>query len=484
MRRQSGRSGRGASWGRTLAAGAGVGVAAWGLSRAVRPRPAPLPDGPMHRVVVLGGGFGGTTFLSELHRRLGSQPRLDVLMVDRNNVNLFTPLLYQVATGMVDPDHVTYPLRSRVRRLGARFQESAVQGIDLDARQVVTDDGPIAYDTLVVSLGSVANFFGMREIAERALTLKTLGDGIALRNRIVDVFEEAEVTQDPERRAELLTFDIVGAGATGVEFATSLDGLIHHILLRDYPGIQPEEVRIRVIEALDHVVPEMSPAVSRLVAKRLEHRDIQVLLNKAVTGVEDGRLRTKDGSLLAAGTIIWTAGVRTNPIAGRLPGGHARGGRVCVNEFLQLPDRPEVYCIGDNTYFPDGESPRGVPANAPAAIQMGQAAARNVEHALRGRPLEPFQYVSRGELLALGRSHAVVNTHGILFDGPPAWVLWRAYYLFELMGMENRAGVLTDWAFAYLARRRESGRLVCQPAMAEEEGVTPEAAVRMGQTNV
>ena len=484
MSRQSGRNRRRVTWGRALAVGAGAGVAAWGLSRAARARPAPLPEGPPHRIVVLGGGFGGTSFLSELHRRLGRQSRLHVLMVDRNNVNLITPLLYQVATGVLDPDHVTYPLRPRVRQLGARFQESVVQGIDLDARQVITDDGPIPYDTLVVSLGSVANFFGMRDIAERALTLKTLGDGITLRNRIIDVFEEAAVTSDPARRAELLTFDIVGAGATGVEFATALDGLIDRVLLRDYPEIRADEVRIRVIEALDHVVPEMSPRVSHLVANRLGSRNIQVLLNKSVAGLDDGRLRTRDGSLLAAGTIIWTAGVRSNPIVANLPGDHARGGRIGVNEFLQLPDHPEVFCIGDNTYFADSDSPRGVPPNAPAAIQMGQATARNVERALRGWPLEPFKYVPRGELLALGRNHAVVNTHGILFDGWPGWVVWRAYYLYALMDSENRAGVVTDWAFAYLARRRESGRLICAPAMAEEEGITPEAAIRMGQTNL
>ncbi len=456
-----------------MAAGAGAGFAAWQLSRRVR-QGEPLPEGPPHRIVVLGAGFGGMAFLEEIHRRLGIQQRLDVLLVDRNNFNLFTPMLYQVATGLVDPDHITYPLRSRVRAAGARFQESVVQGIDVPNRRVLTDDGPIPYDTLVVALGSVTNFFGMREVARRSLTLKTLGDAVTLRNRIIDAFEQADVTPDPWLRRELLTFNIVGAGATGVELATSIDNLVRLILLRDYPKVQPDEVRIRLIEALDRPVSEMSPGVSELAGRHLRERQIELLLGTPVEGIDGSRLRMADGSTLFPGSIIWTAGVHANPVVGSLASPQGPLGRVEVTDTLQLPGHPEIYCIGDSALTCDPNTGRPVPPNAPAAIQMGESVARNVERHLRGGSPQPFRYRYEGELLSLGRNRAIVHYKGLLFDGFPAWVLWRGFYLGQLMGWENRVGVLTDWLFAYFARRRESARLAVEPALLQEEGIVPE----------
>ncbi|NLC58747.1 MAG: NAD(P)/FAD-dependent oxidoreductase [Armatimonadetes bacterium] len=429
--------------------------------------------------MVLGAGFAGVAFMDALWEALGPQPRIDLRLIDRNNFKLFTPLLYQVATGLVSPDNISYPVRRRTRRRGARFQESLVQGIDLEARRVLTDDGPVPYDTLVVALGSVTNFFGMQDVARHALTLKTLGDGITVRNRLIDAFEEADVTTDPERRRALLTFNIVGAGATGVELATAIDNLINLVLLRDYPGINAEEVRIRLIEALDRAVPEMSEGVCRFTAKRLAERHIELRLGDPVVGLEGDRLRTRSGNLLPPGTTIWTAGVRANPVARGLPVEHGQGGRVVVTDTLQLPGHPEVFCVGDNALITDPATGRPVPPNAPAAIQMAQATARNVARRLRGEPLQPFRYHFKGELLSLGRNHAVLHLGGLLLDGFPAWVVWRAFYLTELMGMENRVGVMADWAFAYLSRLRESGRLICEPALAEEEGVMPTLAGRM-----
>ncbi|MBI3944928.1 MAG: NAD(P)/FAD-dependent oxidoreductase [Armatimonadetes bacterium] len=451
---------------RNIALGAGAGLIAWQAARRLR-APEPLPDGPRQRLVVLGAGFGGMALLDALHERLGRQPRLEVLLLDRNNFNLFTPMLYQVTTGLVDPDNITYPLRARVRERGARFQESVVQGIDLDARCVLTDDGPVGYDLLVVALGSVTNFFGMDAVARRAFTLKTLGDGVALRNHVIDRFERADVTADPERRRELLTFNIIGAGATGVELATSLESLFEQIMLRDYPNVRREEIRIRLVEAKDRALPEMSPGVGQLATRRLAERRIQLLLNVPVVGIEGGRLRTGDERLLAPGTNIWTAGVRAHPIVAALPGDRGPGARVRVNEFLQIPGHPEVYCIGDAALVTDPETGTPVPPNAPAAIQMGRAVAASIERSLRGQPPQPFRYRFEGELLSLGRHRAIVHYRGLLFDGFPAWALWRGFYISQLMGWENRVGVLTDWAFAYLARRRESARLAFLPERVE-----------------
>lgn len=451
----------------SMAAGAGVGLAGWQLARRAR-RPRPLPQGPNHRVVVLGAGFGGIAFIEELHRRLGTQQRLDVLLVDRKNYNLFTPMLYQVATGLVEPDHITYPLRDRVQRAGANFQESIVQDIDLEGRRVITDDGPIGYDTLVVAVGSVTNFFGMQDMARDSLTLKTLGDAIAIRNRIVDLFERADVTPDPEQRRELLTFNVVGAGATGMELATAMDDLFRVVMLCDYPHIRRQDVRIRMVEAQDRAVPEMDAGVSRLAVRNLQARGIQLLLGVPVAGIEGRRLRLKDGSLLAPGSTFWTAGVRANALVNGLPADHGHSGRVKVDDFLQLPEHPEVFCIGDVAEIADPRTRRPVPPNAPAAIQMGQWTARNIEALLRGAEPEPFRYRFEGELLSLGRNRAIVHYHSLLFNGLPAWVLWRAFYMSQLMGWENRAGVFTDWIFTYFTRRRETARLTFELSPVEE----------------
>jgi len=421
------------------------------------------------RVVVLGAGFGGLAAARTLARNRDGLD-LDVLLVDRANFHLFTPILYQVATGGVEPDNVTHPVRYATQADGFRFQESNVQKISVEDKCVYTDDGPIYYDYLVVALGATNNFFGLASAEENSFTLKTISDGIELRNHIIDAFERAEVEQDPEVRRRLLTFVIVGAGPTGVELAASLRDLASHVLLKEYPGIDPGEVRVVLVEALDRILLALDDQLRQNAMKTLQSKGVEVLLNTPVADVERGGVRIKDGSFIPSETVVWTAGVKANPLIADLPGEKGRDGRVRVNDFMQLPDHPEIYVIGDCAmYFMPGEQ-RPLPPNAPVAIAGGKTAAINIIHTLRNEPLEPLKYKYQGELVSLGKNNAVANIMGIKFSGFIGWLVWRAVYLYKLEGFKNKASVLVDWLFGVFDRR-ETSKLPVTPSKVPSESV-------------
>lgn len=410
------------------------------------------------RVVVLGAGFGGMSAARTLATQKDGED-LDVLLVDRQNFHLFTPILYQVATGGVTPDNVAHPIRYVARNKGFRFQESTVESIDVENRQVHTDDGAIPYDYLVVAVGSTTNFFGIDAVQEHSLTLKTLGDGIGIRNRVLDALERADVEQDPEARRALLTFVIVGAGYTGVELGSSLRDLLMTVLLKDYPTIRPEEIRVMLVEAVGRVMTGFDDSLVESATKTMREKGVEIRLNTPVNRVEPEGVYTADGELIPSATVIWTAGVRANALIGDLPGQKGRDGRVSVNDCLQVEGHENIFVIGDSAaYVMPGEE-RPLPANAPIAIAAGKTAGKNVLHALRGEPLEPLKYRREGQLVALGRNNAVVELFGkVKVTGLLGWFMWRAVYFYKLTGVKNQLGVLLDWAFG-LAGTRETNTL-------------------------
>ncbi len=409
------------------------------------------------RVVVLGAGFGGLAAAKTLATGRDGQD-LDLLLVDRHNYHLFTPILYQVATGGVGPDNIAHPVRNVARTQGFRFQESEVQGIDLETRQVRTDDGPIPYDYLVVALGSETNYFGINAVEQHSLTLKTLSDGITVRNRIVDAFERAETEQDTEKRRALLTFIVVGGGATGVELVTSIRDLITKVLLHDYPDIEAGEVRVLLIEAIDKVLVGIDPKLAENAVRTMKAKGVEILTSTPVTSVEPGGVHTKQGDFIPSRTVVWTAGVKASDIVRDLPGEKARDGRVAVNSCLQLDSRPEVYVIGDSAMYVEEGAEKPLPPNAPVAIAQGKAAGANILHAIRGEPVEVLHYNRLGELVSLGRSNAVADLKGVRLTGLIGWLAWRSIYVTKLMGAKNRTGVLLDWTFG-LFNKRETSRL-------------------------
>jgi NADH dehydrogenase len=411
-------------------------------------------------VAIVGGGFAGLAAASALGRAGLRGEKVVPILIDRNNFNVWTPLLYQVVTGSVVPGHVNYPLRFAARDNGFVFRESELRGVDLDRKMLTLDDGELSYDYLILALGSVPNYFGMNQVARETLPLKWSGNAIDIHNRVIEAFEQAELVDDPALRRELLTIGIVGGGATGVELAGSLYDLIHGTLLRQYPRIRAEEVRIILIEAKTRLRPGTVERMS-VIAERhfatLRRPTVEVWLNACVGGASAGTLQFADGRTLKAGTLVWSAGIRAHPLASQLPVPRTSDGRPLVNRYLELPEHPDVFVVGDLAAYIDQKSRRPLPANAQFAIQGGNCAATNVLRQLRGEPLAPFDYHRLGDAVSLGAGAGATEVWGTVFDGFPALVIRRGIYLLNLIGLKNRLGVLIDWA-AEAAKRQNISR--------------------------
>lgn len=440
-------------WRKGLLAGAGV---ALGGGLALRRRRVLAPgitgEGPRPRVVVAGAGFAGVSFLSELHQRLRPD-EVEVTLIDQHNYHLFTPLLYQVATGSVDAAHVAFPLRPFCHRLGVNLLTTSISNVNLIDRVVETGDGPLPYDYLILGLGSQTNYFGMKEVEERTQGLKSIGDANAIRRSVIENIEEAATTEDPAARRRLLTFVIVGAGATGVELVASMHELIHHNLLPYYPRLDPGEARIVMIEATDQILPGVDERMRAIAMARLTELGIDLRLQTAVSGVEDGAVLTREGGRVPSATAIWTAGIRPNPVTASMAVEKSRDGRIVVDDCLRIPAHSNVFVLGDAAAFRLPGAERPLPPNAQAAVQEGPATARNIAHLLRGEPIMPFEYHPHGDLIALGRARAAAQIGTVVYGGFPAWVTWRGYYLTQLMGMKNRTGVAFDWISSLASRR-------------------------------
>ncbi|MBI4491621.1 MAG: NAD(P)/FAD-dependent oxidoreductase [Chloroflexi bacterium] len=411
-----------------------------------------------HRVVILGAGFAGLNAAMELARLWGRERAGRILLVDRVNAHLFTPILYHVATGLVEPGHIAYPVRVVAHRYGFDFHESVVRGVDLERRQVATDDGPLPYERLVLALGGATNFFGLEEVRRSSLTLKTLGDAIRIRNQLVEAFERAAVEPDARQRRKWLTFVVVGGGATGVELMGSMATLIREAMLATYTSVRPREVRLVLVEALPRLLGGLDPRVGQMAARRLQERGVELRLGTMVTRVTEDGTTTKTGEFLPAATVIWAAGVRASPLADQLPLERGKGGRIVVDACLEVPGWPGVHALGDVACFTDPSTGRPLPPNAAVAVRQGSHLARNLAAVLEGSRPRPFRYQALGELISLGRNVAVAEIKGLRFDGLPAWLVWRSFYLSHLMGFKNQLGVLLDWSYAYF-RRRDIARL-------------------------
>jgi len=397
----------------------------------------------------VGAGFGGMWTVRGLANRA-----VDVTLVDRNNYHTFFPLLYQVAAAELQPTDIAHPVRSifrRARNVDVRMAE--MSGLDLDGKRVLTDHGPIPYDYLVVAIGSEPTFFGVEGATEHAFPLRWMDDAVPLRHHVLSRFEAAAATSEPQLRTRLLTFAVVGGGPTGVEYAGALSELVFGPLLRDFPGIAPEEVRIELLEASDTLLRGMPEKLARYARSRLERRRVSVRLSCAVQGVDADGVRLPGEARLPTDTVVWTAGIQGDPrVAGwGLPVG--RGGRVPVTERLNVDGRPEVFVIGDLAYR---EDPSGAPLPqvAQVAIQQGRRTAANILRLVGGEDAVPFRYRDPGMLAVIGRNAAAAQVFGLAFTGWTAWLLWLGIHISWLVGFRNRALVLLNWAWNYVFFRR------------------------------
>ena len=417
-------------------------------------RDAPAARAGAPKVLVLGAGFGGLTTAIELGRHAQDGAALDVTLIDRVNAHLFTPMLYQVATGLVEPGHVEYPARAIAQQYGFRFREGQIDAIDLEREQVIVNGEPHGYDRLVVALGSVTNYFGNASIEQCAASLKTLGDAVAIRNRVVDAFERADAERDLSVRQGLLTFVVVGGGATGIELVASLHTLIQNGLLPVYPSIDRHEVRVILAEAGPKLLNGMDPWLGERAVRRLQQKGVEVWLSNPATEVSDAGIAFKDGRFVPSRTVVWAAGVRPSPVSAALEVERGRDGRLVVDSHLRLTGHPNVYALGDCAAFPiPEEGGRPAPPNAQTAVRQAPVVASNVVASLQGRPLTAFEYASEGNLVALGQGDGVAAIGTTRLEGLPAWLAWRGYYLTQLMGFKNRLSVLVEWTSAYFGHR-------------------------------
>jgi NADH dehydrogenase len=411
--------------------------------------------GSRPRILILGGGFGGMATARALEHILRPD-EADITVVSRENFSLFTPMLPEVSSGNLETRHVVTPVRAQLRR--SQFILADVRRIDLEAKTVevtytlTDDDQTLAYDQLVLAVGSVTSTFGLPGVAERALPLKTLEDAERLRNHAIAMLEIAEGTADPAARKRLLTFVFVGGGFTGVEAAGEMVDFFKSIL-RFYPRVAPEEVEIYLIEGGKKLLPELQAGMGEYSASALERRGVRVWLNAMVAGADDEALQLKDGRALRTATIVWSAGIKPSPLVSGLSIATGRGGSIGVAPDLSVPGYPGVWAIGDCASIP-GPGDKAFPATAQHAIREGPVLAANIAATLRGAATKPFDYEAMGMMASLGGRRGVAGIRGRwLLTGWWAWALWRTYYLARLPGLDRRFRVAGDWTLGLLFPR-------------------------------
>lgn len=400
-------------------------------------------------VVIVGAGFGGL----RVARRLKGAP-VDVTIVDRRNYHVFIPLLYQVATAGLEAEEIAQPVRKILRSTpNVRFRLATVTGVDLARRLVTTEAGDLPYDFLVLAAGSVTNYFGMESAASATSGLRDLDDAEELRDRLLLAFERAAAEPVPERRRGLMTVAVVGGGPTGVELAGALAELRRHVLPHDYPDLDLAVARILLLEAAERLLPGFPARLQAVALAKLREMGIEVRFNAGVASADESGVTLHNGERIAAGTVIWVAGMRAPPVAETLPGPHGASGRVVVTETLQIPEHPEVFVIGDMAHV-CGPEAAPYPMLAPIAIQQGGVAAANIRRLLAGESLRPFRYKNAGTMATIGRRAAVAQVYGLQFGGFIAWMLWLTVHLVWLIGLRNRLLVLINWAWNYLTYDR------------------------------
>jgi NADH dehydrogenase len=400
------------------------------------------------RVVVLGGGFGGVAAALGLARRCAGLLPVRVTLVSDRNYFLFTPMLAEAATGAVETRHVLHPLRPLCTAAGIEFAEMTVEGVDLGRRRVRVrhQRSPVRqelhYDRLVLALGAAPNTAIAPGAAEHALTFKAAGDAIQIRNRVIDLFEAAALTDDPWVRRRLLTIVVVGAGHAGTELVAALEELTRGILLRHYPTIPPDAVRLVLVGS--GVLPQTAPHLAAWAKEQLERRGIVLEAARAARLTPDG-LALADGRFIDSGCVIWTAGNRVSPVVAGLDVPKARDGRILVNEFFEVAGWPGVYALGDNAAQSDVHSGQPYVATAQVAIRQGARLAEQLEAELTGRSRRPFRFRLLGEMVPLSRRTAVADLMGWKLVGFPAWFLWKTVYMLKLPTLATRVRVVLDW---------------------------------------
>jgi len=419
--------------------------------------------GDKKRVVILGAGAAGLGVALELKKASAGTPALEVTLVDQRNYHHPLPFIWHVVSGSVEPGHISFPLHALLRRRSAegpvKFRQSRVQSIDVEKKVVSTDAGKLKWDYLVVAMGSATNFFGMADVEENSLSFKSLKDAVDIHNRILDNYEAALLERNEERRRELLTFVVVGGGPTGIELAAAIQDFVRKALVRDYPSLMPQ-TRVLLVEAQDALLSGFGAKVSELAISRLRSRGIEVLLKTRISKAWSAGVQTADGQTIPTRTVIWVAGVKPMDIVESLPFEKAKGGRIVVNQYLEVTESPGVYVLGDCAYSLQENGSVPYPPTQQVAIRQGPACARNIVRAMRGQEQRPFRYKFKGQVIYMGRNLVVAQLGNRVFDGFAAALLRRVYYLWMFISylglpreFRRKLGAVCGWIPAYFYHR-------------------------------
>lgn len=412
------------------------------------------------RIVIVGGGFAGINLAKQLKNKKGFY----ITLVDKNNYNFFPPLLYQVATGMLDVSSISTPFRTLFKDAGnIRFRMGELEKIDPQVNKVKLSTGELTYDVLVIATGTQSNYFGMKNIEKNALPMKTIDDAVVMRNYLLQKTEEATYTTDPEKKSKLRNVVISGAGPTGVEVAGMLAEMRNNMLEKIYPELSEQELDIYLVDAAPTVLPPMREKSQKYTCNTLEEMGVRVGLEKMVEDYKDDTVYFKDGGTIQTETLIWTAGVTARVFEGIPEESYGRGNRLLVNEYNKVQGIENIYAIGDTSLQKTDENfPEGHPQLANVAMQQGKRLAKNLIAMHKEQEPTPFSYYDKGSMAIIGRSKATADltTPSTTVTGWVAWVMWLFVHLFQLINYRNRIKTMWNWTTAYFIQDQSLGMIV------------------------
>ena len=418
-----------------------------------------IPETGQKRVVIVGGGFGGLTLARKL-----AKSAFQVVLIDKNNYHQFQPLFYQVAMAGLEPSSIVFPFRKAFQNTkNVLVRVTKVLSVDPATKQLETEIGSLAYDYLVIGIGADTNWFGNEQVKANAIPLKSVSEALYLRNTIFEDYEHAVTSENDQQRQRYLDIVIVGGGPTGVEVAGALAEMKRHIIGKDNPDLDREEIQIHLVHGGDRLLNTMSEEASAKAEKFLRELGVVLWLDKVVKNFDGSEVTIDDGSTIKAGKVIWAAGITGNTIAGLPAAAITRGNRLKVNGFNQLEGAENIFAVGDISLDTSSEAwPNGHPQVAQVAIQQATLLAKNLLRIEKGQTPENFRYRDLGSMATVGRHRAVVDLPFLKFQGMMAWFAWLFVHLFAILGMKNKVFIFINWVWNYLTYD-QSLRLVIKP---------------------
>jgi NADH dehydrogenase len=408
--------------------------------------PINIPETDKKRVVIAGAGFAGLTLARKLIKL-----DLEVVLLDRNNYHQFQPLFYQVATAGLEPSAISFPLRKifqKVKNIHIRMAE--VQSIGPSTKKVMTDIGYVWYDYLVIAMGAETNFFGMQHVMEKAISMKSVGEALYLRNRILENYEASLITRDQQEKEGLLNIAIVGGGPTGAEVAGALAEMRKYVLPKDYPELNFDNMKIYLLEAGPRLLSAMSEPSSKKANEYLKKLNVEVMTNSIVTGYDGNNVTIKDQTPIHSKTLIWASGIICNRIPGLEETIYDKRNRLKVDKYNRVFGYENIFAIGDIAAMQLDGYPDGHPQVAPVGIQQARLLAANIKKLFTNKPLKPFRYIDKGSLATIGRNLAIAEFSFIRLKGFIAWIIWMFVHLMSIVGVKNRMFIFLNWLWNYM----------------------------------